>query len=310
MDRIMRSSLVNTPNQSRMRVWKSRHNTYLYYSSAAIGTGRNAKLGESSTTASFFPRKQEFARKRFLYFSSAGTPNGNTSYDNLYRLMTSNLSREKKRNQPKIESVSLIVPTSDRLKGDLRNVNFSVISIPSSITHNQRQRWYSTKIKVGKLFTVIVALPPLPLAPFAPTSAALISTSSPTPSETPRATMEALSKDVSENVIQDSQADIISSIDVTSNQKDIDSSEKSNESIASKGDTEKGWKRVMAIKVPQYGPDADKAVRSLQIARKERARIKTSINVQRALYGNMVICVAKLGAWFSSGSSSMMSEFV
>ena len=55
---------------------------------------------------------------------------------------------------------------------------------------------------------------------------------------------------------------------------------------------------------------ADKAVRSLQSARKERARIKTSINVQRALYGNMVICAAKLGAWISSGSSSMMSEFV
>ena len=75
-------------------------------------------------------------------------------------------------------------------------------------------------------------------------------------------------------------------------------------------DENKGYKRVRTIKVPQYGPDADKAVRSLQSARKERARVKTSINVQRALFGNMVICVAKLGAWISSGSSSMMSEFV
>ena len=69
-------------------------------------------------------------------------------------------------------------------------------------------------------------------------------------------------------------------------------------------------KNVRPIKVPQYGQDTDKAVRSLQNARKERARIKTTTNVQRALYGNLIICFAKLGAWISSGSSSMMSEFV
>ena len=74
--------------------------------------------------------------------------------------------------------------------------------------------------------------------------------------------------------------------------------------------TDAQWKRVRTIRVPEFGPDADRAVRSLQNARKERARVKTSVNVQRALYGNMLICVAKLGAWVSSGSSSMMAEFV
>lgn len=68
--------------------------------------------------------------------------------------------------------------------------------------------------------------------------------------------------------------------------------------------------RRRRIHVPNYGPDAEKAVRSLQNARKERARAKTAANVRRAMIGNFVICVAKLGAWLSSGSSSMMSEFI
>lgn len=94
-------------------------------------------------------------------------------------------------------------------------------------------------------------------------------------------------------------------------EKENQNSEDDNDATTSTQQTEEnGWRRVRTIKVPQYGPDADKAVRSLQSARKERARIKTSINVQRALYGNMVICAAKLGAWITSGSSSMMSEFV
>ena len=62
--------------------------------------------------------------------------------------------------------------------------------------------------------------------------------------------------------------------------------------------------------VPNYGPDADNAIQSLQAARKDKAHAKTSANIRRALYGNVIICVAKLGAWISSGSSSMMSEFV
>jgi hypothetical protein len=69
-------------------------------------------------------------------------------------------------------------------------------------------------------------------------------------------------------------------------------------------------RRNIKVPVPQYGQDADKAARSLQNARKERARAKTAANVRRALYGNLIICTAKFGAWLSSGSSSMMSEFV
>ena len=76
-------------------------------------------------------------------------------------------------------------------------------------------------------------------------------------------------------------------------------------------DNEESWKRIRTIQVPQYGhKDADEAVTSLQNARNERARAKTAANVRRALYGNLFICVSKLGAWMSSGSSSMMSEFV
>ena len=74
--------------------------------------------------------------------------------------------------------------------------------------------------------------------------------------------------------------------------------------------TRTGKVRRERIQVPNYGPDADKAVKSLQNARKERARAKTAANVRRALYGNVIICVAKFGAWLSSGSSSMMAEFV
>lgn len=64
------------------------------------------------------------------------------------------------------------------------------------------------------------------------------------------------------------------------------------------------------IKVPQFGMDTTDSILSLQNARKDRARDKTASNVRRALYGNCIICAAKLGAWLSSGSSSMMSEFM
>jgi solute carrier family 30 (zinc transporter), member 9 len=74
----------------------------------------------------------------------------------------------------------------------------------------------------------------------------------------------------------------------------------------------KKMERPPRMSVPNFGlgPDAHQAIRSLQQARKERAHAKTASNVQRALMGNVIICVAKLGAWLSSGSSSMMSEFV
>lgn len=128
-----------------------------------------------------------------------------------------------------------------------------------------------------------------------------------------------MSKDDGENDSRDKQAEGAASASMNDNEigssggggGETDSSNTNTNAIQSQTkDENKGYKRVRTIKVPQYGPDADKAVRSLQSARKERARVKTSINVQRALYGNMVICAAKLGAWISSGSSSMMSEFV
>lgn len=82
----------------------------------------------------------------------------------------------------------------------------------------------------------------------------------------------------------------------------------------SEGDEKKGKDeprvKPLRMRVPNFGPDADEAVQSLQNARKDRARAKTAANVRRALYGNTIICVAKLGAWITSGSSAMMSEFV
>lgn len=51
-------------------------------------------------------------------------------------------------------------------------------------------------------------------------------------------------------------------------------------------------------------------IRRLQTRRKEESRKKTAANVNRALWGNVIICTAKFGAWLSSGSSAMLSEFI
>ena len=48
----------------------------------------------------------------------------------------------------------------------------------------------------------------------------------------------------------------------------------------------------------------------LQRNRAQALRAKTTLNVQRALYGNCIIAITKLGAWISSGSSAMLSEFI
>jgi len=60
--------------------------------------------------------------------------------------------------------------------------------------------------------------------------------------------------------------------------------------------------------------DRDKEVysqiRTLQRMQKEQSRLKTATNVHRALWGNVIICVAKFGAWLSSGSSGMLAEFI
>ena len=42
----------------------------------------------------------------------------------------------------------------------------------------------------------------------------------------------------------------------------------------------------------------------------EQSRVRMGKNVRRALTGNLVIAVAKFGAWITSGSSAMLSEFV
>ena len=53
-----------------------------------------------------------------------------------------------------------------------------------------------------------------------------------------------------------------------------------------------------------------KRIRETQLLKLEQSHKKTAANVNRALMGNVVICLAKFGAWASSGSSSMLSEFI
>lgn len=51
-------------------------------------------------------------------------------------------------------------------------------------------------------------------------------------------------------------------------------------------------------------------IHRLSLLNKEKSRQKTAHNVYRALLGNIIICGAKLGAWMSSGSSALLSEFI
>uniref|UniRef100_A0A6U5PQ18 Cation efflux protein transmembrane domain-containing protein n=1 Tax=Grammatophora oceanica TaxID=210454 RepID=A0A6U5PQ18_9STRA len=62
--------------------------------------------------------------------------------------------------------------------------------------------------------------------------------------------------------------------------------------------------------VDDFNTETYRYIRRNQKTRVERHRLKTAMNVRRALFGNVVICFAKLGAWMSSGSSSMLSEFI
>jgi solute carrier family 30 (zinc transporter), member 9 len=59
-----------------------------------------------------------------------------------------------------------------------------------------------------------------------------------------------------------------------------------------------------------FNTEAYHSIRSKQITALGKARAKTVANVRRALYGNVLICFAKLAAWLTSGSSSMLSELV
>ena len=58
-----------------------------------------------------------------------------------------------------------------------------------------------------------------------------------------------------------------------------------------------------------YSEQVDR-IQRIQQLKKEKARLQTKANVLRALWGNVIICVAKLGAWMSSGSSGMLAEFI
>ena len=51
-------------------------------------------------------------------------------------------------------------------------------------------------------------------------------------------------------------------------------------------------------------------IQHIQDLKKEQHRMKTATNVYRALWGNVIICVAKFGAWTTSGSSGMLAEFI
>ena len=56
--------------------------------------------------------------------------------------------------------------------------------------------------------------------------------------------------------------------------------------------------------------DAYRLIAMKQAEASKKSRDATTANVRRALYGNVAICCAKLGAWMSCGSSAMLSEFV
>mmetsp|Transcript_41118 Transcript_41118/g.46722 ORF Transcript_41118/g.46722 Transcript_41118/m.46722 type:complete len:586 (+) Transcript_41118:126-1883(+) len=89
--------------------------------------------------------------------------------------------------------------------------------------------------------------------------------------------------------------------------------EDKNKKKESRSDPENPLPQFQLPKLLQESIDANEAYRFIQRKQKnnvEQARAKTTINVRRALTGNAIICVAKFGAWLSSGSSSMLSEFI
>ena len=112
-----------------------------------------------------------------------------------------------------------------------------------------------------------------------------------------------------EMILQEEQRRHLSSSSSTSKEEKKEEEKESNSKSNNKSQavpppqTQRLHRERPRIQVPHYGPDADKAMYNFQKARKEQARAKTAANVRRALVGNCVICVAKLGAWASSGSS-------
>jgi len=317
----MINSLLFTNGRVQTIIRCSSKNGPMPYSSAAFRIRSNIRFEKLSlftpTIFSFSPRKKEFVRNRVLYFST-GPSFGNQSCDE-NKLGNTSHARHNYQDLHKYQQLFTTTRPSieilarqfqNSLANESMNKNLPLIAHHPFIIKTQHCRRYFCKMINSRVTTVIASPPPSPLAPPAFTSSTLMPLST---STSTTATMEKTEqKNENKNIKQ------IKSTTPTPIKESSDEEKKSNGSKSdtpnmnskSKTDEEMSWKRVRTIKVPKYGPDAEKAVRSLQSARKERARVKTSINVQRALAGNLIICCAKLGAWMSSGSSSMMSEFV
>lgn len=82
------------------------------------------------------------------------------------------------------------------------------------------------------------------------------------------------------------------------------------ESKKSKGKSTKEQRQLRKIVLVDPDKELYQQIRSMQVKQKEKVRRRTARNVYRALIGNVLICVAKFGAWAASGSSGMFSEFI
>lgn len=58
-----------------------------------------------------------------------------------------------------------------------------------------------------------------------------------------------------------------------------------------------------------FDRDMYKQIRKLQSVQQETMRKQMATNIHRALWGNVIICAAKFGAWAHSGSAGMLAEF-
>lgn len=267
----MRHSLLHVTGRVNMATLRQKGS--LLFHSAAKGW---SLVAEDASIRQVLARQQEFVQRRAMYFSSSRVDIGNSGHKQRKRQHREQHEMEA----PTSPMMGSIFPSNCFVR-DERDENLMKPVFPS-IKIGKRHRLYSTNSTDATSSTINLVSPPA-LASKSKTGAPMLG-----PLKRSKITMAGNTGSKDDNEIEGEK-----NKNVSSNDSDLED-----------------WKRVRTIKVPQYGQDAEKAFRSLQIARKERARVKTSINVQRALYGNMVICAAKLGAWMSSGSSSMMSEFV
>jgi len=287
----MRHSLLHTTGRVRMRALR-------YYSpSSYYSTDSTTRSNSSSTDESnaLLPRREEFVRRR-LHSEIGNWASGNRSNDRKQEGQHGEHHGMRATTPMMMPSTLLMNNVFDCLddKNIITNSSLSVIS-SIRIRKQPQHRWYSAKPANNGTDPTIDLVSPSTLSSRTTPIASMAM-----PIKTSTMTMATTSKDDVKNKNEKDHSD-----DTTT-----DMANSTDDNISTDNSKEVGWRRVRFIKVPEYGPDADRAVRYLQNARKEQARVKTSINVQRALYGNMIICTAKLGAWISSGSSSMMAEFV